>query len=30
MRQFVYDITGGKEDFTEDDLSTSDKDLLEK
>lgn len=28
MRQFVYDMAGGKEDFTEDDLSASDKDLF--
>ena len=28
MRQFVYDITGGKEDFTEDDLSSSDQKLF--
>jgi len=28
MRQFVYDITGGKEDFTEKDLSASDQELF--
>jgi len=30
MRQFVYDMAGGKEDFTEDDLSASDKDLFKE
>ena len=28
MRQFVYDIAGGKEDFTEKDLSASDQELF--
>lgn len=28
MRQFVYDMTGGKEDFTEKDLSASDQELF--
>ena len=28
MRQFAYDISGGKKDFTEDDLSISDQELF--